>query len=1109
MPLEQTVALTDLMFDDKNIRSRGVLIEIKLKFLSACLLFVCMISFSSVLFAQDNGMIRGRITEKSSQEPLPGVTLIERDQNNRIINGVITNINGDYVLEVKDIKNQIRASFVGFETQIFSVDNRTVINIELEQSSTELEEIVVIAKAESDNLTGVSTRDQTGSSVKVDMASLIGQAGVSVASALQGQVSGLDIVSASGAPGSGSSIVIRGMGSIGNTNPLIVIDGIPQDVSSDNFNFASADQHDLGQLLNIPPQDIKSVEVLKDAATTAVWGSKGANGVLVIETNKGTRGKINFNYQYKLDANIEPSPLPMLNGDEYTILQREEWHNAFGVYEIPPEIAYDRNFSDYYNYSDNTDWIGAITQNSFTHDHFFKLSGGSANSRYYTSVNHHSEVGTTINTSFERFSVRANFDYDISDKLRLTTNLNYTNTFREDNPETELRYRGRRMNIRQLAYIKAPNMSIWEHDEYGNLTGEYFTPIESYQGDGDLYLNPVAVSNLGMNDVEGNQIQNNFVINYKIANWITFKESLSFSYNNNKGKQFMPSSAIGADWLDYKNNLSNERNFMNLRLLSRSQLFLYPLRKSRVHSMTGVLMWEMEEKTGEYLTLINQKSPSMYITDPARNSPNLPQGQTSSSSSKSRLLGALSSFNYKYKDKYLITANLRADASSSFGGNNSWGLFPSLSAGWRFSEEDFLSSLAFLDESKLRLSWGQSGKAIDNDNYPTYSYYETSGRYLDLPVISPAQMQLDNLRWQTVTSWNAGIDLNLFKQKVYIMADIYKKETNNLLWKNYGIPGSTSYGSLKYYNGGELQNVGWEFFTRSTVFEGEEFHLSLNFNISQNFNSFESFPQNFNLIQGSDIGNGVYPMKAEVGKPIGSFYGFRYLGVYPSDEDAYARNEAGDIIVDSQGEPIPMTYNEVYQFKGGDAIYEDRNHDGKIDIMDVVYIGDSNPEVIGGLGTSAQYKQFSVSVNFHYRLGFDIINIVAMDTEGMLDRNNQSLATINRWRRQGQDEEGLLPRAYINHPANNLGSDRYVEQGDFLRLNSLNLSYRVGRRIASKLNLNGLEIRAVMRNLMTFTNYTGQDPEIARVSTNPFFLGTDRAQTPPAKIYSLAVNMNF
>ena len=1076
-----------------------------MKNVSVFLFIICVLFLFSELSAQEKTIIRGRITEKSTDYPLPGVNIIEFDVQNRIVKGVITDINGNYTLEVSNNQNNLQISYIGYKKINFNVNDRSQIDFELESESTEIEEVTVTAKLEGDHLTGVSFRDQTGSSVKVDMDKLSGIAGASIESALQGQVSGLDIVSASGAPGSGSNIVIRGMGSIGNTNPLIVIDGIPQDIKSDDFNFSSADQHDLGQLLNIAPQDIKSVEVLKDAATTAIWGSKGANGVLVIETHRGSRGKITFNYQYKLSANIQPPSIPMLNGDEYITLQREAWHNAYGIYDIPPEISYDRNYVDFYNYSANTDWIGSITQNSATHDHFFKISGGSEKSRYYTSLNYQNEIGTTINTAFQRLSVRANFDYDISNKLKINTNLNFNNTFKEDNPVSELN----QMNVRQLAYIRAPNMSIWEFDEAGNPTGEYFTPIESYQGAGNRFLNPVAISNLGRNDVLGNRIDNNFQLNYLIADWITFRESISFSYSNDKGKQFIPSSAIGVDWLDWQYNRSDERNRMDLRLLNRTQLLLFPLRRSKNHSMTNVFLWEMEEKSTESLILINQKSPSIRITDPARNSPNMPMGYTGSGSSKTRLFGGLASMNYKYKDRYILNANLRTDGSSRFGGNNQWGLFPSVSFGWRFSSEGFLNSLKFLNESMLRFSWGQAGKAIENEAYPIYSFYETSGQYIDLPVIAPVQMQLDNLKWQTVTSWNGGVDLNFFNQRLYITADVYKKLSTNLLWQNYKIPGSSSFGNLNWFNGGELQNVGWEFFTRGTVIDRENLDISLNFNISQNINSFESFPANFNLIRGSDIGNGMYPRKAEVGKPIGSFYGFRYLGVFPSDEDAVARNVNGEILRDANGAPIPLSYNGVYEFKGGDAIYEDINHDGKIDIMDAVYIGDSSPVFIGGFGTVFQYKQFSTSVNFHYRLGFDIVNQVAINTEGMLDRNNQSNAVLNRWRRDGQNEIGLLPRAYLNHPSNNLGSDRYVEGGDFLRLNSINISYRLKRRIAEKLKVSNLEVRLVARNLLTFTKYSGQDPEIGLVSTNPFFLGVDNAETPPPKIFSLAFNVDF
>lgn len=1059
-----------------------------------------------VINAQTQTVIRGRIVDQSTGEPIPGVNVVEMDDQNRIIKGVITDINGNYILEVSDSENSIQVSFVGYHTQQFKINNRSRINIELEPKTLGLEEVVVTADFEGNTLTGVSDRDKTGSSVKVDMDRLSGIAGASSASALQGQVSGLDIVSASGAPGSGSSIVIRGMGSIGNTNPLIVVDGIPQDIKTDDFNFAAADEHDLGQLLSIAPQDIESVEVLKDAASTAVWGSKGANGVLVIETSKGTKGKIQFNYQYKLSANYEPPPIPMLNGDEYITLQLEEWHNNEGIYDIPSEIAYDRNYVDFYNYSANTNWIDEITRNSFTNDHFFKMQGGGRKSRYYTSINHQKEFGTTTNTSFERLSVRVNFDYNISDRLRFTTNFTYTNTYRENNPRSLRKKNDEWWNLRQIAYVKAPNMSIWEHDEDDNLTGEYFNPIENYQGNNFVYLNPIAVSNLSKNDVQGNLIQNNFIINYNIFDWLKIKESISFSYVNDKGKRFIPSSALGADWLSGEMNRAVERNSLNNRLLSRSQVFISPFTGNKNHSMTSMLMWEMEEKQNEYMQEDTRNGPSIFIKDP---SVDAPVGSIKSDNSHTRLFGALASLNYKYKDRYIFSSNLRADGSSIFGVNNQWGIFPSLSMGWRFSEEFFMKSLNFLGESKLRLGWGQSGIGVKGDPYATFAYYETTNQYMEESGITPEQIQLANLKWQTVTSWNAGVDINLFDDRIFVTADVYDKISRDLLWEDYGIPESSGYTQLGWFNGGELQNTGWEFFMRGTILDNEDFNFSLNFNTSQNINTFLSFPENFKKDRGSAIGNGIYPRKAEAGKPIGSFYGFKYLGVYPTDEHATARDENGEILLDGNGKPIPMSYQETYEFKGGDAIYEDVNHDGRIDILDVVYIGDSSPEFIGGFGANASYKQFSASIHFHYRLGFDIINQVAINTEGMLNRDNQSKAVLHRWKLQGDDEDDIIPRAYLNHPANNLGSDRYVEAGDFMRLNSLSLNYRLKPEIAERFRLSNLNMSLMVRNVFTITNYSGQDPEIGRVGRDPFFLGRDNAQTPPPRVFSLAFNFVF
>ncbi len=1047
------------------------------------------------IMAQAGGVIRGRITDKSEGDPLPGVNVVELDDQNRIVNGIITDINGNYVLEVKDIDHTIQVSYIGYKSQTFTIDSRTTINIDLEPKTEAIEEVRVVAQSTANTITGVPLRDQTGSVTKVDMDKLSGLSTSTAADALQGQVSGLDILSASGNPGSGSSIVIRGMGTLGNANPLIVVDGIAQDIKIQDFNFASADQHDLGQLLNIAPQDIKSVTVLKDAASTAVWGSKGANGVLLIETQQGTSGKIKFNYEYKLSANIQPPLIPMLNGDEYVTLQMEEWHNATGIYDIPEEIAYDKHYIDFYNYSANTDWINEITKPSFTHDHFFKMSGGSKKSRYYTSFNYYKEYGTTLNTAFRRFSVRSNFDYRLSDRLLFTINFSYSNTLREDNPR----------DIRSMAYIKSPNMSIWERDENGDLTGEYFTPILSYQGDGNTFFNPIAVANLGKNDIQGNEIQNNFVIDYNLLDWLRFKESISFSYVNEKGNKFMPASAIGADWLDAAINEAEEQNSMNLRWFSRSQLFFFPFRSSANHSMTGALMWEMEQKDYEWMSLYSDKSASMQISDPAAGSP---YGYMGSGISQSVLLGAFGSLNYKYKDRYLVNLNIRTDGSSAFGVSNRWGTFPSLSCGWRFSEEDFLKNLNFLNESKLQISWGQSGKGI-TDPYATYAYYQSTGQYIKDPSILPAQIQLSNLKWQTVTSWDAGLDLSMFNNRVYIRADLYNHVTKDLLWENYNLPGSTGYAQLGYLNGGELQNTGWEYFIQGVVLEKTNLKLTFSFNISRNVNRFLSFPENFLTVRGSSIGNGVYPTKAEIGKPIGSFYGFRFLGVYPSDEDAVAHNKNGEVLVDANGKPIYMTYQGTYKFQGGDAIYEDVNHDGNIDILDVVYLGDSNPDFTGGLNTSIKYKQFSATFDFFYRLGYDIVNEVAIETEGMLDKNNQSTAVLHRWRWEGQDEPGLLPRAYLNHPCNNLGSDRYVERGDFLRLNNVVFMYRLGENIAQKLNVSGVDLAINIRKLFTITRYTGQDPEIARTEKDPFWLGLDNAKTPTPKIYSFRVLLNF
>ena len=1072
----------------------------------------CIALFSAGLCGQPASVIRGTVTDKEDGSRIIGATVTEYDSDSRIISGTITDVNGNYNLRLKNPSATVTVSFIGYASHEFTVGREEIINVELEPAAIQMEEVTITAEADFDPLTGVSQRDITGSQVRIDMSEAKHLGAVSAEEALQGKVSGIDIMS-SGSPGSGSQIVIRGLGSLGGSKPLIVVDGIPQDnIRTDaGFDFGSADQEDIGDLINISPQDIKSIDVLKDAASTAVWGSKGANGVLLIRTSRGKMGKTVFEYNGKYTWNIEPPPIPMLNGDEYIMVQLEELHNQDPLFELPPQLAYDRDYADFYNYNKNTDWIESISQNGFINDQYFKVSGGGDKARYFASVNYKDQKGTTLNTGLNQLATRINIDYNLSRKIRFSVNFNYTNIAVEDN--YRFRYdedgdgRPDWVNVRKMAYKKAPNMSIWEYDVNGHPTGEYFTPIESYQGYGVQYFNPVAVADLSLRDTKDNMVQNSFVLNYNMLSWLSFQQTLSFDYHNKKQQQFLPIDAVGADWLDDLINRAWERNTTKTRILTRSKLIFSPRFQNRAHSLSGIMMMEADMHKEEWAALSTSRSPGGGIQDPAANAHIY---RLNSRTDESRGVGLLGSLNYKFRDRYILSLNARLDGSSKFGAEQRWGLFPSAKAGWRFSEEALFDGIPAFSNAMLRASWGQSGSQPKN-SYDRHAIFNTTNpnQYIQNPIIVQEQAQLENLKWQTVSSWNLGLDLGFFKERVVFTAEIYRKVTEDILWEKYPIPKSSGYDELLWFNGGVLENRGWEFYTRLGIIRKENLRWDFNLNVANNINVFLEFPENFNNEIATNIGNGQYPRRADVGQPVGAFYGFRYLGVWPSDEAVVALDANGDVLTDVNGDPVPLTFNEQYRFVGGDAIYEDINHDGNIDLLDVVYLGDSNPEFIGGFGSLVTWRQFRVSFQFHFRTGFQIVNEVAMDTEGMLDRNNQSRAVLKRWRVQGQDEPGMIPRAYMDHIANNLGSDRYVENGDFLRLNNVTFSYALPREVYSRIGMKSLDLAFTMRKVLTFTRYSGQDPEIPQVGDDPFWMGTDKARTPVPKFFVLSIIAGF
>lgn len=1056
-----------------------------------------MITFTGFTTVAQSHIVRGKVSDDSGS--LPGVTVYEVDDNDRVIKGTITDIDGNYMIEVSKPDATLKFSFIGYETKEVKIEKRKEIDVTLSEGAVEVEEVVVTAERTSKSLTGVSKRDQTGSSTLIQMDALDNAAVSSVGDALQGQVAGMDILGG-GSPGSGSSIVIRGLGSLGNSNPLIVVDGIVQKVSTSDVDFGSADTEDIGMLVNIAPEDISSVRVLKDAAETAIWGTKGANGVLEIETHRGSKGKTKFNVTYKKSFSIEPQPMPLLNGDEYVMLQQEMWHNAEGIFSLPDEIANDKDFIQYHNYSQNTDWLGEITRIGQLDDFGFKFSGGGDKTRYYTSVNYQNETGTVINTANKRFTTRINLDYKISNKLSLNTQISYVNIHKDDNFDEK--------HLRSKALSKAPNMAVYEYDVEGNMTNEYFTPEFSYQGNGEKYYNPVAIVNLSDNDIDENSFQTNFELRYNVSPKLVLKETVSFQFQNKKRRQFLPYTAIGARWVDADNNSAMERNTSGILITTRTMANYTPISNNR-HSLSCVLMWETNKNTDEWIQTHTGAGASVNITQPNSNTI---RRSIASDASVINSVGALGQIHYKYRDRHIFMVNARADASSIFGSDYRWGLFPSVSYAWRFSDEEFLYGAYFLNEGKFRVSYGRSGNAGKIKAYDRHGLYQTPSSgdmYLNIPAIMPVQVELQDLRWETSDQLNIGIDVYMFQNKLSITGEYYNKQTIDILRKEYNLPSSSGYPELRFYNEGGINNKGWELAARYTAIRSDDLKLNFNFNIYANQNSFTSLPKNV-ISETTDISNGSYPTKAVVGTPVGSFFGFKYKGVYPTTEDAVAFDKNGNVKKDMYSKPIRMSYDNRYTFEGGDAIYRDVNYDGVIDLNDVLYLGDSNPDFAGGFGVSFSYKEFGISSQFIYRVGYQIVNQVAMDTESMSNKNNQSESVLRRWRRPGDDFQGMLPRAYQGNIANNLGSDRYVEDGDFLKFNNVSLSYTFDRDLLKRFNIDGLKFGLQGRKLFTFTNYTGQDPELKlSPGSNPLWFGQDEGKVPPSMYFAFNVKIDF
>jgi TonB-linked SusC/RagA family outer membrane protein len=1071
------------------------------------------------LFAQQEQrvMIRGTVIDEMDKTPMVGVTVVEMDHEGRTVGGVGSDISGNYALKIHDPNNKIVFSFIGYKTVTQDINGRTVINIALQSDSKHLNVVEIVAERTSNNgMVDVRERDLTTAVSKVEFSELAEVQALSVDQALQGRMAGVDIVANSGDPGAGMSIRIRGTSSINQSaNPLIVVDGMPYDIEvSSDFNFATADEQGYAQLLNIAPSDIKDITVLRDAAATAVWGSRASNGVLVINTKRGVTGKPRISYTLRTDVTKQPDPIPLLSGDQYSTLIQEGVMNRNGTplnTVTVKEFQYDPGDPYwYFNYSNNTDWIDAITRTGFSHDHNLSLQGGGEKASYFASLGYNNTKGTTIGTDFRRINARINLDFFVSTRIRFRSDFSFTHV------ENNLAYNvsGRNndpLNPRAIAYTKMPNMSIFEYDAYGNNTGNYFSPERNIQNTYPTTYNPLALLHFGKERNYGDRIRPIFNINYEIIpDVLNTSIDIAFDINNSKTNRFLPQIATGQPSSSTLVNRAEDIDTDKLSVQTKWNLVYTPVFKEEKHSVSALLSFQTFDDKQVGYGAITSNSASSLLQDPS--DPSRTQNselKIGSGETQNRGVGLLLNVQYGLLDRYIINAGVRVDGNSKFGRNNRFGTFPTLSARWRISGEQFMSSLTFLDDLSLRMSIGSSGNA-PRKNYLYFSQYNNfAWEYQGQSGVYPANMELENLKWETVIQKNIGFNFSALKGKYLVNVDVYQKRTKDLFFEDLQMPSTTGFPSVDM-NVGVMDNLGWELNISYQALRQEDLSIRFDLNIARNFNVIREISNLYPQSRGSISGNGQYLTRLQVDNPLGSFYGFRYKGVYSDQEATIARDANGDVILDANEVPRYMRFNYPvvdYMFQPGDAKYEDINHDGNINHLDVVYLGNSNPLFVGGFGPTITYKNFKLNVFFNFRYKFDVINSGRMSTENMYNYSNQSTAALRRWRRPGDETD--IPRALINYGYNWLGSDRFVEDASFLRVKFITLRYDFDAAVARKIGAQQLNVYVTTTNLFTFTKYRGQDPEVSSRSSDLTFLGYDNSLTPPVKQFTLGLNARF
>lgn len=993
----------------------------KLFHMSACLFkkicLVLLLFVSSAAYAQ-NMTVTGTVTDQDN-EPVIGISVVIKGTST----GVISDLDGNFSLSAPSNATLV-FTYIGLKTKEVPVAGKSVLKVQMESSDQSIDELVVI---------GYGTQrkaDLTTAVASVNADEWTNRAVISAQQGLQGKAAGVQVIQPSGKPGVGMQIRVRGTTSLNAGNePLYVVDGIQTN-----------------DVTNIAPSDIASMQILKDASSAAIYGTRGANGVVLITTKKGTKGKAKIDFtMYGGFSNITKQ-LKTLNTKDYYDLQADI-----------NTIDFDPSNQNYTNWQKETYGTG------YQQNYQVSLSGGSENTTYFLSTGYQNETGIVKPAEYDRFSFRGNISTEVAKWLKVNSNTNFARNNRRDAADNKNAGRG---GVVMSALNTPPFMGIWNENLPDQYQGNPFQPSNE---------NPLALANTYDNNREY-RFMSNLELDFTIAKDLHFKPSISVDYTSHTWDKFI--DPIKTQYGREVNGRGEHANDDYLTWQSEN-IITYNLKVNDKHNFNfmGGMTLEKERHNNAYMSGqdfvkgTTYKVMTLNMANKINDAKTIKEGSTR--------VSYLARVQYDYLSRYLLTASLRADGSSKL--YNKWDYFPSVSAGWRFSSEEFFLPLTnVVDDAKLRVSYGRNGNANGVNRYNAYDKYdiqrqETVGQG---PSVKPGPLGNRNLSWEIATQYNIGLDVSMFNSRLTAEFDAYYKKTTDLLL-NITLPASAGI-KFPLRNDGEMLNKGFEFNVSGQILTGDvKWDANVNMSFNKNELSKLGLTPQFTTGTIEGVGNDLITMKKSVS--MGTFYGYISDGVDP---------ETGNIN------------------------YRDLNNDGRISDADRTIIGSAQPDFIYGMTHNVSWKNISLSAFFQGSQGGEIYNATRLEMEKMENYNNQSVSVLNRWKRPGMISD--IPRAgkrtIEDGLSNYENSTRFLEDGSYFRLKSLTLAYDFDSKLIKQFGISRLNIYGTVNNLFTLTKYRGYDPELSLgggKDDSAALMGIDLGTYPQTRSFIFGLNLTF